>query len=359
MSFINFKKRAIGIDVSDLSIKFALIEKRGSKTKLIFLEKQSIPKDAIEKGEIKNEQLVAQALQKVAQVLEKEKRGNFRKAVIALPEEKSFVDIIRLPFLKEQEKVSSMVALEAENVIPFPLSEVYYDFEKVETTAKLSKCQEVILSACPKKTVDLYLNIFKGAGFSPIAMEVESFAVVRAITERDFFYSPFLVVDFGETRTTLAIFAGKNLRFTSTIQASSGQLTKNIAAFFEISTETAEEIKIKEGLSGKKEVFEAIIPFLNEMAEQIKHYIDYFRTHSVKCQEFDNKKSLKKIYLCGEGANLKGIIEFLFSKLNIEVEKADVLINLSEKKLPLNFKNDDVLGFATAIGAALRGVEQK
>jgi len=359
MSFINFKKRAIGIDVSDLSIKFALIEKRGRKTKLIFFGKQSLPNNAIEKGEIKNEQLVEQAVQKVLQILEKEKKGNFKKAVITLPEEKSFVDIIRLPILKEQEKISSMVSFEAENIIPFPLSEVYYDFEKVETTAKLSKCQEVILSACPKKTVDLYLSIFKNNGFSPVAMEVESFAIARAITERDFFYSPFLFVDFGETRTTLAIFAGKNLRFTSTIQASSGGLTKSIAVFFEVSTETAEEIKIKEGLSGKKEVLEAMFPFLNDMAEQIKHYIDYYHTHSAKCQEFDRKKSLKKIYLCGDGSNLKGLAEFLFSALGIEVEKADVLVNISEKKLLSNFKPEDVLGFATAIGAALRGVGQK
>lgn len=357
MKLFSFKKRAIGIDVSDLSIKVALIERRGNKTKLISLKRQSIPVGAVENGEIKNEQLLGQAIQKAVQVLEKEKRGNIKKAVITLPEEKSFVDIIRLPALKEPERLASMVTLEAENVIPFPLSEVYYDFEKVETTAKLVKCQEVILVACPQKTVDAYLDIFKGAGFFPVAMEVESFAIARSITEKNFFYSPFLIVDLGETRTTLAIFAGKNLRFTSTIHASSGGLTKSIATFFEVSTETAEEIKIKEGLSGKKEVYEAMIPPLNDIAEQIKHYIDYYRTHSIKCQEFDDKKSLKKIYLCGEGANLKGIAEFLFSELGIEVEKANVLVNLSEKKLPPSFKDGDVLGYATAIGAALLGVE--
>jgi len=356
MGFINFKKKAIGVDISDLSIKFALMEKRGNKIRLVLLKKQDISSGAIEKGEIKDGQLVSQAVQKAVQVLEKEARGCFKKAVITLPEEKSFVDIIKLPILKEEDNLSSMVGFEAENVIPFPLSEVYYDFEKVETTAKLAKCQEVILSACPKKIVDEYLDVFCRTGFFPLAMEVESFAIARAITEKDFFYSPLLIVDFGETRTTLAIFAGKNLRFTSTIQASSGQLTKNIAAFFEISEQAAEEIKIKEELNGKKEVYEAMIPFLNSMAEQIKHYIDYYRTHSVKCQEFDNKKSLKKIYLCGDGANLKGIAEFLSSELGLEVEKADVLVNLSERKLPQKLKNSEVLGFATAIGAALRGI---
>ena len=359
MGFINFSKKVIGIDVSDFSIKVALMEKRGSNARVVFLRKESIPKDTIEKGEIKNQQSMEKVVQKIVQVLEKEKKKSFKKVVVALPEEKSFVDIIKLPILNEQDKLSSMVTLEAENVIPFPLSEVYYDFEKVETTAKIAKCQEIILSACPKKTVDAYFNIFKNAGFSPIAMEVESFAIARAITERDFFYSPFLFIDIGETRTTLAIFAGKNLRFTSTIPASSSQLTKSIATLFDVSIETAEELKIKEGLNGKKEVFEAIAPFLNDMAEQIKHYIDYYHTHSIKCQEFPKAQALKKIYLCGEGAKLKGLKEFLSKELNCEVEKADVLVNLSKKNLPVKLKEEDTLGFATAIGAALRGIEQK
>ena len=357
MKLLSFSKKAMGIDVSDLSIKIVLLEKKGKEVRLVFLKKENIPEGTIEKGEIRNEKVMEGVIQKIVQILEKEKKKSFKKAVIVLPEEKSFVDIVKLPILKEQDKVASMVALEAENVIPFPLSEVYYDFEKVETTAKIVKCQEIILSACPRKTVDSYLNIFKNAGLLPVAMEVESFAIARAITEKDFFYSPFLFIDFGQTRTTLAIFAGKNLRFTSTIQASSNQLTKSIATFFDVSIKTAEEIKTKEGLNGKKEVFEVTVPFLNSIAEQIKHYIDYYHTHSVKCQEFPKVKSLNKIYLCGEGSKLKGLKEFLSTELNCEVERADALVNLSKKSPPFELKKEDVLGFTTAIGAALRGVE--
>ncbi|MFH0740001.1 MAG: type IV pilus assembly protein PilM, partial [bacterium] len=274
MRFNFTKKRAIGIDISDFSIKAIGLEKRGKEIKIFCFEKVEIPKGAIEKGEIKDEKLVMGAIKKLFSEL-KEKNINFKKGVVALPEEKSFIDIIRLPVLKEQEKIASMVALEAENIIPLPLDDVYFDFEKVETTTKIIKCQEIVLVACPKKIVDSYINIFQDTGFSPIAMEVEAFSITRAITEKDFFCSPFLLIDFGETRATLAIFAGKNLRFTSTIETSSGQLTKSIAAFLDISLTSAEELKKKEGLLGKEEVFEAMIPFLTDMTEQIRHYIDY------------------------------------------------------------------------------------
>ncbi|MDO8524837.1 MAG: type IV pilus assembly protein PilM [bacterium] len=350
------KKRAIGIDVSDFSVKVIGLEKKGNQAKIICFRKEEIPKDAIGGGEVKNEKLAREAIQKLFLGL-REKNFNFKKGAVSLPEEKSFVDIIKLPALDEQEKIAEMVSLEAENVIPFPLSDVYFDFEKVETTAKDSKYQEVVLAACPKTIVDSYINIFQDVGFLPTVMEVESFSITRAITERDFFYSPFLLVDFGETRTTLAIFAGKNLRFTSTIQTSSSQLTKSIAAFLDISLTNAEELKQKEGLLGKKEAFEAMIPFLTDMTEQIKRYIDYYQTHSEKRQEFPDKKFLKKILLCGEGANLKGIIEFLSKETGIEVEKADPLINLLSKDLLPGFTKEKAMGFTTAIGLALRGLE--
>jgi len=350
------KKKTIGIDISDFSVKIIGLEKRGNEIKIFYFQKEEIPENAIEKGEIKDGKMATEAMQKIFLKL-KEKKINFKKGAISLPEEKSFVDIIKLPVLKEEERLASMVAMEAENIIPFPLSDVYFDFEKVETTAKLLKCQEVILTACPQKIVDSYIDIFQAVGFLPTAIEVESFSIARAITEKDFFYSPFLFDDFGETRTTLGIFAGKNLRFTSTIQTSSGQLTKSIADFLDISLANAEELKQKEGLLGKKEVFEAMIPFLTDMIEQMKHYIDYYQTHSEKCQEFSNKKSFKKILFCGEGANLKGIIEFLSKELDLEVEKADPLVNLSIKHSLLGFTKEKALGFTTAIGLALRGFE--
>ncbi|MDD5433526.1 MAG: type IV pilus assembly protein PilM [Candidatus Pacebacteria bacterium] len=347
------KKKAIGFDISDLSVKAIGLERKGKDAKIFCFGCVQISKGAIEKGEIKDEKSVKTSLEKLLASLPA-KKSQFHKVAVSLPEEKSFVDVIKVPILLDQEKLQSVVSFEAENVIPFPLAEVYFDFEKIETTAKLVKCQEVLLSACPQKIVDTYFNVFNDIGITPSFMEVESFSVARALTEKNFFSSPTLIIDFGETRTTLAIFAGKNLRFTSTINSSSGQLTKSIATFLGISPSSAEELKKKEGIEGKKEIFEATIPFLNDMAEQINHYIDYYRNYSAKCQEFSQRKSLNKILLCGAGANLKGLVKFLSTELNLEVEKADPLINLSNKTLPPKFNKEMSLSYATAIGLAIK-----
>ncbi|MDD4989800.1 MAG: type IV pilus assembly protein PilM [Candidatus Pacebacteria bacterium] len=351
----NFKKRrAIGIDISDASIKIVGLEKTGNAIKVFCFGKEKVPRGAVEKGEIKDERILSEVIK---QAMKNLAGGAFKlkKVFVSLPEEKSFVDVITIPFLPE-DKIFGVVSFEAENVIPFPLSEVYFDFEKIETTAKLAKCQEVLLVATPRKIVDAYFNAIKMAGLTPLAMEMESLSIGRALTEKEFFSSPLLLVDFGETRTTLAIFAGKNLRFTSTIPISSRQLTKSIAAFLEIPLLAAEHMKKKEGLNGKKEAFEAMVPFLTDMTEQIKHYLDYYQTHSAKCQEFDRKKGLQKIILCGSGAILKGLVGFLASELKIAVELGDPLLNISDKKIPEGFTREKSLGYTTAIGLALRNI---
>ncbi len=352
MKFNFKKKRAIGIDISDVSVKVVGLEKKGNIIKMLCFGKEKVPKGIVENGEIKDEKMLSEIVRQAMKNLAG-RTFKMKKVLVSLPEEKSFVDIIKVPLLSD-DKLFDVVVFEAENVIPFPLSEVYFDFEKIETTAKLIKCQEVLLVATPRKIVDAYFNVIKMAGLEPVAMEVESLSVGRALTEKEFFSSPLLLVDFGATRTTLAIFAGKNLRFTSTIPISSYQLSKSIAAFLDISFSTAEALKKKEGLKGKKEAFEAMVPFLTDMTEQIKQYLDYYQTHSAKCQEFDRKKGLQKILFCGAGANLKGLAEFLASELKITVELGDPCINISDKKTLEEFSRAKSLGYATAIGLSLR-----
>jgi len=66
----------------------------------------------------------------------------------------------------------------------------------------------------------------------------------------------------------------------------------------------------------------------------------------------------KKILLCGEGANLKGLSDFLMSKLEVDVKISNPLINLStigsQKKPQLSLAKS--LGYTTVLGLALKNI---
>ena len=348
------KKRAVGIDISDSYVKIAGLEKRGQNIQLLCVGKTKCSKEVVENGEIKNETALSQIVQQALQKL----KGNafkIKNVYLSLPEEKCFVDIIKIPLMPE-EKIEQAVMLEAENIVPLPLNEIYFDFEKVQTTARLAKCQEILFSAVPQKIADSYLNVLQKANLTVQNIEPESLATARALTEKDFFYPPLLFVDLGITRTCLTIFAGKNIRFTWIVPISAAQLDKNIANFLNISLDNAQILRKKEGLTGKKEVFEAMVPLLTDLAEQIKHYVDYWQTHQDKCQYFDGKSRIPQIILCGQRATLKGLKEFLHSELKLKVEWGDPTVNLAKDKLPPSLQKENLLTYGAAIGLALKQI---
>ena len=350
------ESQSFGLDISDLSLKIIKLEKTGEGLKLSSFGETKVPSGIIEGGEVKNIENLAEIIKKSLKEV-KGKRIKTKYVISSLPEEKSFLDILQIPIMKEEE-IEKAVKFEAENHIPLKLDEVYFDFEKIQPISKQEKYQEILIAATPRDIVDPYFKALEQAGLRPLALEIESLAIVRALIKKDALITgPLLIIDFGETRTSFIIFSGKSLRFTSTIPISSQALTENISKNLKVSAKKAEKLKRDEGLEGREEIFEAMIPALTDLAEQIKIYLKYYRSHAPKNQILTNGKKLERILLCGGGANLKGLIGFLSSTLKVKVELGNPWVNILKetvKEVPeLSFEKS--LAYTSALGLALRG----
>lgn len=348
------ESQSFGLDISDLSLKIIKLEKAREGLRLSSFGETKIPSGIIEGGEIKKVEKLTEIIKKSLKEI-KGKRIKTKYVISSLPEEKSFLDILQIPIMEEEE-IENAVRFEAENHIPLKLDEVYFDFEKIQPISKQKKYQEILIAATPKDIVDPYFKALEQAGLRPLALEIESLAIVRALIKKDALTGPLLIIDFGETRTSFIIFSGKSLRFTSTIPISSQALTESISKNLKISPKRAEKLKQKEGLEGKKEIFEAIIPPLTDLVEQIKIYLKYYRSHAPKNQILTNGKKLERILLCGGGANLKGLVGFLSSALKVKVELGNPWVNILKetvKEVPeLSFEKS--LAYTSALGLALR-----
>jgi len=280
-----------------------------------------------------------------------------------LPEEKSFVQVISLPQMSEEE-AKKAVFFEAEKYIPFPLEKVYLDSQVVPPLKRNRTSQvEVLLVALPKATVDPYFLALKKAMLNPLALEVESQSIARALIKNETSLSPYLLIDIGATRTTFVLFGGNSIRFTASIPVSSTLFTKAIAKTLKTDMQTAEKLKIQYGLKGNskegKEVFDALIPILTDLKEQINRYINFYHSHVTHEYLPQNGSSVKKIILCGRGSNLLGLKEFLSQELKLPVELGNPLVNLAltAKESPIPKK--DLLGYTVAIGLAKRAIENQ
>ena len=375
LEFLALKTEAFGLDISDLSVKIAKLEKRGGILGLSSFGEAEIKPGAVEEGEVKDEDVLAKAIEGVT-ARAKGKKIKTKYVVCSLPEEKAFLQVIQVPKMKE-EQLRGAVRFESENYIPLPIEEVYLDFQIVQPLYNHLDHTDVLIAALPKKTVDPYVASIKKAGFIPLVLEVESQAISRAIIKKEVSPFPALIIDLGATRTSFIIFSGCSLRFTSSIPISSRHFTEAIIRNLKKDPVEAEKLKIKYGVGTNqtkegKQTLESLIPALTDLIEQIKIHLSYYQTHAFHehlparnvvsaAGWHPNGKGVSKIFLCGGGANLKGLARILSLELKIPVELGNPWINILPEPLREvpDLPYEKSLGYTTALGLALRGIKEK
>ena len=377
LSFLTLKPESFGLDISDLSLKIVKLKRKGKFFTLTSFWEERIPPGIIKGGEIRDEDSLAKII-KSALPKVKGKKLTTRHVVASLPEEKSFLQVIQMPKIPEED-LKSAVIYQAENYIPLPIEEVYLDSQIIprlypvrndKNKDRTKKEQisngvynhlnhyDVLIAALPRKTVDPYLICLKKAGLLPKVLEIESLSIARALIKNEVSPFPELLIDLGATRTSFIIFSGYSLRFTSSIPVSSQKLTEAIAKALQLDLVKAEKIKLKYGIQ-TKEVFESLIPALTDLVEQIKKYLSYYQTHTSHEYLPSNGKGVEKIYLSGGGANLKGLTDFLSLELKIPVVLANPWVNIfpATQKETAELPYSESLKYTTALGLALRGVK--
>ena len=363
MNFLSLQLEGFGLDFSDLGLRVVKLKKRGKFFDLASWKELKINKGVIEQGEIQQEEKLIKYIREAIKGVNGEKIRT-KYVVTSLPEKKAFLQVIRVPRMEKEELVAA-IPFEAENYIPLRIEDVYLDFKLISLASNNSDYFDVLIAALPRETVDPYIYCLKKAGLIPKALEVESQSIVRALIKNSLSSFPIFIIDFGRSTSSFIVFSGNSLRFTSSISLNSQKFTETISKNLKVNLEEAEKLKIKYGLnalkkdSKSKKIEEIITPLVLELTKEAKKYIDYYQSHA-KIPTCVGGGKIKKILLCGQGANLKGLPSFISSKLKIPVEYANPWINIlpeSIKKVP-KLEFSESLGYTTALGLALRGIQE-
>jgi len=357
LNFLDLKPEAFGLDISDLSLKILKLKKKKNFLSLASFGEAEIKPGIIEGGEIKNVEALGKIIKEAVSKIKGEKIKT-KYVVCSLPEEKAFLQIIQMPMMKEEE-LKKAIYFEAENYIPLPMEEVYLDYQIVKPVINHLDHFDVLIIAMPKKVIDPYVLALKKAGLIPQIFEIESQAIARALVRNGVSPSSLLLIDLGATRSSFIIFSGYSLRFTSSISVSSQKFSDAIAKNLKIDLNEAEKLKIKSGLKEGEKIFEILSPLLKNLIKEIKICLFYYHTHIHHEHLPLDGKEVEKILLCGGGANLKNLTNFLSPELKIPVELGNPWSNILPeplKEVP-ELSYEKSLAFTTALGLAIRGIE--
>lgn len=371
MSFFSKKILPIGLDISDMSIKFAQLYRSGEKIRLQSIGKIPLPDGIVEKGEIKDDKAL---IEKINQLLDKPKHGEIkaREIVATLPDTKTFIKMITVD--KGANELKSIIEPEIEKHIPLLLKEIYYDWQLV------SESQDkyfVLIGAAPKSLVDDYCSLIKRAGYSIQALEIESVAACRSLLAEENRKFKRLeninygILDIGAKKTTLIFYANGSIVMTIGMPISGDDITDKIAKTLEIKKEQAEKAKIICGFD--KSMAQGIISdilsdMIKELTAKINSAMDYYSSH------FPELGAINKILITGGGANIKNLniilseitgLNFIISNPLLHISESDSnLKKYFNETLDLNMENDkaknistvqnNASSYAVAIGLSLR-----
>jgi type IV pilus assembly protein PilM len=390
----------LGIDIGSRSIKIAELKGQGNQPVISAMGMIDTPEGAVDHTGVFNADAVAAALKQVCA----SSGVSVPNVVVSIAGQASvLVRTLEVPRMSANE-LSEHMQWEISRNIPFAESTVLSDFKQLEDEDPSSQNMDVVMAISPQSAVDTLLACVKKAGKQVMAIDVEplcfarSLHVTQSLGDKDVV----CIVDIGHKTTAINIYRGKmfttaiadammmsakeaeDLKISrATIPDSVGSSTPNP---FSVSTPETQaftpynpfadpgatvsmdpqapiapepEPDLGKTVSTSAapvpaqvtdpetlRIYNAMAPVLDEFCAEVRRSLDYFRSKG---------GDVSKLMLCGGGARLGGLTEFLNRSLNLPCELYDPTknIGLNAKKVSPEFVTEHAQEFAVAVGNGL------
>ncbi len=336
---------AAGIDISDTSIKWMVLDGEPRNAQIRSFGHEPLPEGVVQGGLVRDSRALGAVLASV-----KEKLGGVSMAHAGLPEEVGYVFTTRVPEGSDRAQVLSMIEFELEGRVPISLAEALYDFDAIGGG-------EISVSVFPRDVVESYAAAFAYGGITLLSLEMEARAVARAVSGEGEHDPVSLVVDFGRTRSGIAVLKHGVPIFTSTVVVGGERIDKAFAGENALSPAEIASFKDTQGLrvapQKKARGAEVLSSTVSALADEVARHYQYWDTRRGE----GGGMPLERVLLVGGNANIKGLADYLAARVRAECIRPNVWQRVCdfERYIP-PIEREESLQFATAIGLALRAM---
>lgn len=341
----------LGLDISDGSVKYVELVRHGGGVELGRYGERALPPGALLNGKIQKPDEVREVLSGIHAEL------GLRAVAVCLMEEQGYLLRIRVSVQTEAE-IREGIELQLEEHIPLSPAEALFDYEIISQPHGDVDSYEVSVCVFPRELVAAYLALLGNAGFEVVGIEIESQSIARSVVPQAS-HGTCMVVDFGKYRTGIAITSDGVVSFSSSIPIGGENFTRVLEKELNLPAEKAEELKKEKGVARSNDssnLFSFFVPVLSVLKEEVGKRYAYWHTHPYESGA--ERQKIESVILCGRGANMRGLAEYLSSGLGMPVVLANPWCNTFSftqvlPRMPLA----ESLGYAGSIGLALRAFD--
>jgi type IV pilus assembly protein PilM len=380
-------KGRIGLDIGSTAVR-AVELTGGDPPSVVKAAQVPLPPGAVENGEVKDPQGVAEALRELWE------RGGFKakRVFMGVGNQRVVVREIALPFLPEKELRASL-GFQVQEFIPMPVDEAVLDYDPIGEFEQDDRTMlRMLLVAAQRQMVDTVISAATGAKLEPVGLDLVPFAMVRSVgttgvgmdleDEGDE-----AVIDIGAHVTNIVVHARGTVRFVRILPSGGRDITLAIARGIGVDDEVAERLKRGEDIDVVTSAPAAVesedqpegapdvapegeeappppptagppdLERVREIAMQrAASFVDEIRSSLEFYTAQAQGARIARVLVTGGGSKLEGFLELLRQRIPVQVDPGQVFqharsqLSLSEEALA---EAEPVL--AVAVGLAIPG----
>jgi type IV pilus assembly protein PilM len=351
MAFLSKNSSVIGIDIGSSSVKFLQLNKsKSGQWSLAAFGKEDLPPEAIVDGSVMNTGVIVEAIKGLLS----QHRVKNRKVVASVFGNAVIIKRISLQAMSLDE-LEEVIQWEAEQYIPFDISDVNIDVQILEGANPDPGQMDVLLVAARRDLVNEQMSLLQQSGLSPVVIDVDSFAVANMFAANyDMPAGTIALVNIGAANVNIHILREGISVFTRDINMGGRQFTEEIQRTFNISYEEAEKMKVGGDDSETdavvpQEIEEILLSVGESISAEIQRSLDFYQSTSTDGY-------LDQIFVSGGAARTPGLIQAIQQQTGFKTDLIDPFrkIQVDERAFKPSFLNDIAPQFAVAVGLAMR-----
>ena len=309
--FANKNPLILGVDIGAHTVKAVLLSQHGTHYKVEALAIEPMIKGSMTDREIQDIEAVGTVIARIRKKIPK----NIRFAAAAVSGSTVITKVIFMDASLSDDELASQIEVEADSLIPYPLSEVSMDFEKQEVNPNDPSKVNVLLSAARTESVQSRVGALDAGNFVTKVVDVESYCLSRS-AELCYGQLPpdareklVAVIDIGATMTLMSILDQGKTVYTRDQMFGGEQYTRSIISYYGKTYEEAELAKVSNDLPPSY-TFEVLAPFQTMVLQQVRRGIQMYLTTS-------GRDNIDYLVLSGGTALIEGLDKLLTDELGI------------------------------------------
>lgn len=343
-------KGLIGVDITSATVKLVELKRSGQHYRVDSYAVRPLCEGAVVERRIRQMDEVVDAIRRAVD----HARPHSLRTAVALPASAAITKTLTLPASLSDEEIEARIERVSDRHIPFPFSEVAFDFQRLGLNAGFGDQQDVLLIACRQQDISRLTDVVLQAGLEPASVDVETFAMERAFGElrNQLPLQPdsqecVALMDIGMNMNTFHVLREGRIIYSRDNASGGRQLTDAIRERYGLSMEEAGLAKKRGGLPN--DYPDSVLkPFRDTLLQQISRSLQLYHAAG-------RNPEVNRMILAGGSSIIPGFSDRVAAESGMDVVVANPFVRMRiNPRIDIHTLANDAPAMLTACGLAMR-----